>query len=226
MVPAFLKSCQEYSQQIKDLQMRLDDEERKMDDASENCQVVERRANLLTAEIEELRNALEQAERGRKCAEAELMDSSERAALLHTQNTALLNQKRKCETELLAVANEIEEAVQEAKNAEDKAKKAITDAALMAEELKKEQDTNSHLERMKKNIETNLKALQQRLDEAEQVALKGGKKQIMKLEHRIRDIEAELDAEQRRNVEASKVQRKLERKCKEVSPQRTRIILK
>ena len=64
---------------------------------------------------------------------------------------------------------------------EDKAKKAITDAALMAEELKKEQDTNAHLERMKKNIETNLKALQQRLDEAEQVALKGGKKQIMKI---------------------------------------------
>ena len=196
--------------------MRLDDEERKMDDATENMQVVERRANLLTAEIEELRNALEQAERGRKCAESELMDSNERAALLHTQNTALLNQKRKCETELLAVANEIEEAVQEAKNAEDKAKKAITDAALMAEELKKEQDTNAHLERMKKNIETNTRALQNRLDEAEQVALKGGKKQIMKLEHRIRDIEAELDAEQRRNVEASKVQRKLERKLKEV----------
>ena len=43
----------------------------------------------------------------------------------------------------------------------------------MAEELKKEQDTNSHLERMKKNIEVNAKSLQNRLDEAEQVALKG-----------------------------------------------------
>ena len=40
----------------------------------------------------------------------------------------------------MGATNDIEEAVQEAKNAEEKAKKAITDAALMAEELKKEQD--------------------------------------------------------------------------------------
>ena len=43
----------------------------------------------------------------------------------------------------------------------------------MAEELKKEQDTNTHLERMKKNVEITAKSLQSRLDEAEQVAMKG-----------------------------------------------------
>ena len=84
------------------------------------------------------------------------------------------------------------------------AKTAITDAALMAEELKKEQDTNSHLERMKKTTELTAKALQSRLDEAEQVALKGGKKQIQKMENRIRETEAELDAEQRRHAETLK----------------------
>lgn len=81
--------------------------------------------------------------------------------------------------------NEVEEAVQECRNAEEKAKKAITDAAMMAEELKKEQDTSSHLERMKKNMEQTIKDLQHRLDEAEQIAMKGGKKQIQKLETRV-----------------------------------------
>lgn len=56
---------------------------------------------------------------------------------------------------------------------------------MMAEELKKEQDTSSHLERMKKNMEQTIKDLQKRLDEAEQIALKGGKKQIQKLESRV-----------------------------------------
>ena len=56
----------------------------------------------------------------------------------------------------------------------------------MAEELKKEQDTSAHLERMKKNLEQTVKDLQHRLDEAEQLALKGGKKQIQKLEARVR----------------------------------------
>ena len=51
--------------------------------------------------------------------------------------------------------------------------------------------------RLKKNMEDQLKALQQRLDDAEQVALKGGKKQVQKLESRVRELESELDAEQR-----------------------------
>merc|ERR1712154_164753 len=102
---------------------------------------------------------------------------------------------------------------------EEKAKKAITDAAMMAEELKKEQDQSSHLERMKKNMETSVKDLQLRLDEAEQVALKGGKKQVQKLEARMREIENELDSEQRRTADSIKANRKMERRIKEVTYQ-------
>merc|ERR1711912_109301 len=114
---------------------------------------------------------------------------------------------------------EIEEIVSESRNAEEKAKKAITDAAMMAEELKKEQDQSSHLERMKKNMEQTVKDLQVRLDEAEQVALKGGRKQVQKMEARLRELENELDAEQRRTSESVKNNRKMERKIKEVSYQ-------
>merc|ERR1739847_51538 len=181
--------------------------------------VVERRSNLLTGEIEELRNAVEQAERGRKLAETELNESNERSNLLHTQNTALINQKRKLENELSQAQGEVEESVSECRNAEEKAKKAITDAAMMAEELKKEQDQSSHLERMKKNMENSVKDLQLRLDEAEQVALKGGKKQVQKLKSRMRELENELDSEQRRTADSIKANRKLERRIKEVSYQ-------
>ena len=59
---------------------------------------------------------------------------------------------------------------------------------MMAEELKKEQDASSHLERMKKNLEASVKDLQHRLDEAENLALKGGKKQLQKLEARVSHI--------------------------------------
>ena len=75
---------------------------------------------------------------------------------------------------------------------------------MMAEELKKEQDTSAHLERMKKNMEQTIKDLQHRLDEAEQIALKGGKKQLQKLEARVRELENELEAEQKRNAESVK----------------------
>merc|ERR1719145_308918 len=202
--------------QNKDLQVAVDDSQRAGEDLAEQVAVVDRRANLLQSELDEMRAALEQAERGRKLAEGELLESNERGGLLHTQNTALINSKRKVEQELQAAQAEVEESVQEQRNAEEKAKKAIGDAAMMAEELKKEQDQSAHLERMKKNMEATVKDLQMRLDESEQVAMKGGKKQIQKLDQRVRELENELDAEQRRTADATKNQKKLERKLKEV----------
>uniref|UniRef100_A0A670IZA6 Myosin-4-like n=1 Tax=Podarcis muralis TaxID=64176 RepID=A0A670IZA6_PODMU len=205
--------------QLKDSQLHLDDAMRGNDDLKEQLAMVERRNNLMTTELEEMRAALEQTERARKVSEQELADASERVQLLHSQNTTLLSTKKKLETDLAQFQGEIDDAIQEARNAEEKAKKAITDAAMMAEELKKEQDTSAHLERMKKNLEQTVKDLQHRLDEAEQLALRGGKKQLQKLEARVHELENELDAEQKRGVEAIKGVRKYERRVKEITYQ-------
>ena len=70
---------------LKDTQIHLDDALRTQEDLKEQVAMVERRANLLQAETEELRAALEQTERCRKVAEQELMDASERVQLLHSQ---------------------------------------------------------------------------------------------------------------------------------------------
>ncbi|XP_035490909.1 myosin-7-like [Scophthalmus maximus] len=204
---------------LKDAQLQLDDSQRVNEDMKENIAIVERRNTLLQAEVEELRAALEQTERGRKLAEQELMDVTERVQLLHSQNISLINHKKKLEADMSQLQSEVEEAVQECRNAEEKAKKAITDAAMMAEELKKEQDTSSHLERMKKNMEQTIKDLQHRLDEAEQIAMKGGKKQIQKLEARVRELENEIEMEQKKSSEAVKGVRKYERRIKELSYQ-------
>ncbi|XP_061569990.1 myosin-6-like [Cololabis saira] len=204
---------------LKDSQLQLDDALRGNDDMKENIAIVERRNNLLQSELDELRALVEQTERGRKLAEQELLDVSERVQLLHSQNTSLLNQKKKLESDTTQLQGEVEEAVQECRNAEEKAKKAITDAAMMAEELKKEQDTSSHLERMKKNMEQTIKDLQHRLDEAEQIAMKGGKKQIQKLESRVRELENEVDMEQKKSSDSVKGIRKYERRIKELTYQ-------
>ncbi|XP_061926349.1 myosin-7 [Entelurus aequoreus] len=204
---------------LKDCQIQLDESLRANDDLKENIAIVERRNNLIQAELEELRAALEQTERSRKLAEQELLDVSERVQLLHSQNTGLINQKKKLENDASQLQTEVEEAVQECRNAEEKAKKAITDAAMMAEELKKEQDTSSHLERMKKNMEQTIKDLQHRLDEAEQIAMKGGKKQVQKLEARVRELENEVESEQKKSSEAIKGMRKYERRIKELTYQ-------
>lgn len=58
-------------------------------------------------------------------------------------------------------------------------------AARMAEELKKEQNTSAHLEKTNTNLDQMMEGLQLHLDEAEQLALKAGKKQIQNMVARV-----------------------------------------
>ncbi|XP_077594698.1 myosin heavy chain, skeletal muscle, adult-like [Stigmatopora nigra] len=220
------RQASEAQKQLKSLQAHLKEQSLLLNNAlhsqeelKEQVSMLERRNILMQAEVEELRAALEQSDRTRKLAEQELADASERAGLLHSQNTSLLNHKKKLDADVSQLQGELEDAIQEARNADEKAKKAITDAAMMAEELKKEQDTSSHLERMKKNMETSVKDLQHRLDEAESLALKGGKKQLQKMEARVRELEGEMETEQRRAADAMKGIRKYERRIRELTYQ-------
>merc|ERR1712080_564001 len=72
-------------------------------------------------------------------------------------------------------------------------------------------------ERDRKLFECQVKDMQQRLDEAETNALKGGKKAMTKMETRIRELESEVDAENRRFADAAKNLRKGERRIKEMT---------
>lgn len=54
------------------------------------------------------------------------------------------------------------------------------------------------------------------MEEAESSSLKGGKRALQKLEQRIRELELELDGEQRRHGETQKTVRKQDRRVKEL----------
>merc|ERR1719168_501291 len=93
----------------------------------------------------------------------------------------------------------------------------MVDAARLADELRAEQEMAMAIERDRKLLEAQVKDAQGRVDDAEQNALKGGKKAIAKMETRIRELESELDAENRRLGDAQKNLRKSERHVKELS---------
>merc|ERR1719245_1492767 len=105
----------------------------------------------------------------------------------------------------------------EAKMSDDKAQRAMIDAARLADELRSGQEGAMMLERDKKLLEAQVKDAQTRVDEAEQNALKGGKKALAKMETRVRELESELDAENRRFGDAQKNLRRSERRVKELS---------
>uniref|UniRef100_A0A665WXZ8 Myosin heavy chain, fast skeletal muscle-like n=1 Tax=Echeneis naucrates TaxID=173247 RepID=A0A665WXZ8_ECHNA len=185
----------------------------KYEEGQAELEGAQKEARSLSTELFKMKNSYEEA-----LDHLETM-KRENKNLQRMSTSNSIHCEKKLESDFVQVQGEVDDAVQEARNAEEKAKKAITDAAMMAEELKKEQDTSAHLERMKKNLEVTVKDLQHRLDEAENLAMKGGKKQLQKLEARVRELEAEVETEQRRGADAVKGVRKYERRVKELTYQ-------
>merc|ERR1719232_1358000 len=202
---------------LREVQSRFEDETRAKAQAQDNLIAADRRCNANQNALEEARTLLEQSDRNRRMIEQELADTNETLSQQTCTNQAIQGAKSKCEAEMNNLGHDLDEMTSEAKMSEDKAQRSMIDAARLAEELRAEQETAMMLERDRKLLEAQVKDAQVRMDEAEQNALKGGKKAIAKMETRIRELESELDAENRRLGDASKNLRKSERHVKELT---------
>ena len=158
---------------IKEKQLELEQNGRIQAEVAEQRVTMERRMNICDSELEELRDAVEKAEKFKKASQLALNDAKEQAALLTSQNTALHNQKRKYELQLQLIANEVEESFDEAKFAMEKSKKANFEAAQLGEQYKKAKDVTENLARHKSQLEVQVKGLQERLQEQEDFNHKG-----------------------------------------------------
>merc|ERR1712018_563333 len=201
----------------RESQTRLEDEQRTKEVIRDSLLANERRANAAQNALEEARTLLEQADRGRHMTEQELSDTNEQLSDQTCTNQAIAGAKRKLESEMQTLHGDMDEMASEAHLSEDKAKKSMVDAARLADELRAEQEMAQGFERDRKLLECQAKDMQQRLDEAETNALKGGKKAMSKMETRIRELESEVDAETSRLGDAAKNLRKGERRIKEMT---------
>merc|ERR1711884_262017 len=209
------KAIKKYQIQIRDAAAKLEEEQRAKEHARDALVAAERKSNATQNALEEARTLLEQADRNRRTTEQELADVNESLSDATVQNQAIAAAKRKLDSELATLHAEFDEMSAEARLCEEKASKAMVDAAKLADELRAEQEGAQGLERGRKLGESQLKDMQGRFDEAETNALKGGKKAVNKLDTRIRELESELDAENRRFADAQKNLRKSGRIIKE-----------
>merc|ERR1712226_155139 len=204
-------TIKKYALQVRDAQLKVDDESA----AADAKVTADRRAAAVANGLEEARALLETADRQRRAAEQELADTNETLADLTNVNQSITAAKRKLEGELSQLNGDLDEMTNEARLSEDKAARAMVDAARLADELRCEQELAMNLEKDKKLLEAQCKDASTRADDAEVTALKGGRKAMIKMETRIRELEPELDAETRRLGDVSKNLRKSERGIKE-----------
>lgn len=158
---------------------------------------------------------MEHAERARKNAENELGEVTVRLTEVQLQVTALTNDKRRMEADIAAMQSDLDDALNGQRAAEERADRLQAEVNRLADELRQEQDNYKNAESLRKQLEIEIREITVRLEEAEAFAQREGKRQIAKLQARIRDLENELEADQRRLREAAASARKFERQWKE-----------
>merc|ERR1711917_84023 len=211
------KSIKRYQNQLREVEGSWEEEHRQHVAITEKAGLAERKANALHGELEESRALLDSADRGKKQTEMELAEARSAVNDMTAINSKAMSEKRHLESACHTMHAEIDDCLHQAKNSEDKAKKAMVDAARLADELRAEQDHASNLAGSKNSLNNQLGELEGRLADAENAALKGGKAAMAKLEGKIKDLEAELASTQSRTGEASKAFQRAERKAKELA---------
>merc|ERR1719323_1928038 len=211
-----LKSIKRYQAQLREAEVSYEEAARLRQEMSERASLADRRANALQGETEEARSLLDSAERGKRQTEAELNEARMAVNEMNNVNSRAAADKRRAEGSVHTLQAEIDDMLHQAKGSEEKAKKAMVDAARLADELRAEQDHVAVQTKNKRSLETTMAAMENRLADANESAMKGGKAAMAKLESRIRELDIELGNVQARTSDNLKGHQKAERKIKEL----------
>jgi len=211
------KAIKRYQGQLRDSEVACSEEAKARAELQGRANLSDRRANALQGECEEARALLDSAERGKRQVEAELGDSRNAVSEMSAINTRASAAKRQVEGEVHTLHAEIDQMLLNAKNSEEKAKKAMVDASRLADELRAEQDHTNGLSKTKKSLETQLQEMEGKIADAEESAIRGGRAILAKMESRIREMEIELGSVQAHTSESLKSYQRSERKNKELA---------
>merc|ERR1711939_762379 len=211
-----LKSIKRYQGQLRETIQLFEDEARAKAQITEQVGISERKAASLSGEVEESKALLDGAERAQRQLQGDIADARGAVNNMQTIDGRDMTAKRQLESSIHTLQAEVDGMLVAAKNAEEKSKKAMVDAARLADELRAEQDHANSLGTGKNSLSNALGELEGRLSDAEAAAARGGKAAMAKLESKIRDLGAELANTQARTGEAAKAYQRAERKCKEL----------
>merc|ERR1712043_116825 len=127
------KSIKRYQAQLRDTEGGYEEEKRGRIDMGEKAGIADRKANALHGELEESRSLLNSADRGEKQTEIELTEARAAVNDMTAINSKAASDKRTCESAVHSIHAEIDDMLQQAKHSEDSAKKAMVDAARLAD---------------------------------------------------------------------------------------------
>lgn len=210
------KAIKRYQNNLRDTIQTYEEECRHRQEVMEAVGTAERKANALGGEVEESRSLLDSADRTKHQLDVELQEARNAINDMQIINSKASHDKRNAESIIHTLKADIDDMLAQAKNSEEKAKRAMVDSARLADELRAETDHSNSQSRAKRALESQLGELETRLLDAEAAAANSGKSLLGKLEMKIRELEVELGSVQSRTQENYKAYQRSERRIKEL----------
>merc|ERR1719333_1879167 len=166
-----LKTIKRYQGQLRDTITAYESEARTRQQVVEQVGITERKASALAGEMDESRALLDAAERSRRQLDVDLSDVRNQINEMQNINSKEMASKRSLEGALHTSQAEIDSLLQAAKASEEKSKRAMVDAARLADELRAEQDHCNNELRQKKGLESQMNEMETRLADVEDAAV-------------------------------------------------------
>ena len=164
-----LKSIKWYQSQLREAEVHYKEAARLCQDMSKKASIAERRSNALHGEMEEARALLDSAERGKRQTESELTETFNE---MNSVNSRAAADKRRLECTVHTLQAKTNKMLHQAKASGKKAKRAMVEAARLADELRAGQDHVSIQSKGKRSLETNVADMKNRLANANESAMK------------------------------------------------------
>merc|ERR1711962_1847673 len=161
------KAIKRYQGSLRETIQSYEDETRSRQQITEAVGIAERKANALHGEVEESRALLDSADRAKRQIDADLADARNAINEMSVINSKAMHEKRNVESMIHTLQAEIDDMLGQAKNSEEKSKRAMVDAARLADELRSEQDHATAESRGKRTLDTQINELENRIADAE-----------------------------------------------------------
>lgn len=181
-----LKSCVKKLQaSVAELEGQVDKDLAKITELNGEIAAGDLRANAALVELRDTRRLLEAADRAKVSVENDLHEASVHINEMTVSLASLTVANKNLEATRMTLQGELDDVSSEAKNSEEKARRACDDAARIAEELRQEQDHSAYEEHNGRSLEALVVDLQNKVSAYEAGGQREEKRQIHILEAKV-----------------------------------------
>merc|ERR1712107_558216 len=198
------KAIKRYQGNLRETVQGFEEQARQRQEVMEAVGIAERKANALSGEVEESRALLDSAERAKRQLDSELSDARGAVNEMQVINSKAMHDKRGLESVIHTLQAEIDEALQNAKNSEEKSKRAMADAEAHA--MKGGKNAMAKLEMRIRELEMELGSTQSKTGESF--------KAFQRAERRVKELQFQQEEDRKNQDRMSDLANKLQQKIK------------